>query len=227
MNGRTEKLSVYNITSGNTNPISWQEYLEYGREAAIERPSIRVVRPIATVMKGDGVSKFNGFLTKYVSEILFAYFIDLIMIILGHKTIMVRLMRRMHHAFDMLGYFARREWDFPSNNLIALYESMSTTDQTLFNIDVKQVKWREYIHDSYLGIRRYLLKEEDSNIEAARKRMKWVTLGYYTLLLVMFCALVSLVIFSPVTSMFLSPIGNAVSWTADRICSRYHYKYVQ
>ena len=86
MNGKTEKLAVYNITSGNTNPISWQEYLEYGREAAIERPSIRVVRPLATVMQGDGVSKLNDFLTKYVSEILFAYFVDMIMIILGHKT---------------------------------------------------------------------------------------------------------------------------------------------
>ena len=86
---------------------------------------------------------------------------------------MVRLMKRMHHAFDLLGYFARREWDFPSNNLIELYESMSSTDKILFNIDVKQVQWREYIHDSYMGIRRYLLKEEDSSIDAARKRMKW------------------------------------------------------
>lgn len=80
-----ENLKVYNITSGDANPISWHQYLEYGREMAIERPSNRVVRPPAKVMDGEGVSKFNNFITKWVSEMLFAYLVDFILIISGAK----------------------------------------------------------------------------------------------------------------------------------------------
>jgi fatty acyl-CoA reductase len=224
MDGRTEKLKIYNITSGDSNPISWQQYLEFGREAAIETPSIRVVRPLATVMRGDGVSKFNDVMTKWVSEILFAYFVDFIMILLGQKTIMVRLVRRMHHAFDLLGYFARREWSFPSNNLFALYDSMSDVDRQMFKLDIRQVNWRAYIHDSYMGIRRYLLKEDDANIEKARKRMKMISIGYYALQVLITLMVVLVLFMSPLSSLIRFPIENtfnAVSWTANRLCSNY------
>lgn len=218
------KLKIYNITSGNTNPISWQQYLEWGREAAIKVPSIRVVRPPAVVMQGEGISKFQNFMTKWVSEMLFAYFVDMIMIILGHKTIMVRLVKRMHHAFDLLGYFARREWSFPTNNLLALIDKMSTEDQQTFKMDVRDVDWHAYCADFYMGIRRYLLKEDDTNIEKARKRMKMVNLGYTCIQILMFVVIALLLMYSPVWSMCRWPITttyNAVSWTATTLCSKY------
>lgn len=79
-------LKIFNITSGEANPITWKQYLEYGREEAIDKPSMRVVRPPAHVMDGEGVSKLNNFVTKWVSELLFAYFIDFILIITGGKA---------------------------------------------------------------------------------------------------------------------------------------------
>ena len=79
-------LKIYNITSGEANPITWKQYLEYGREEAIDKPSMRVVRPPAQVMDGEGVSKVNNLVTKWVSELLFAYFIDFILIITGGKA---------------------------------------------------------------------------------------------------------------------------------------------
>lgn len=86
---------------------------------------------------------------------------------------MVRLVKLMHRAFDMLGYFARREWRFPCNNLFELANQLTEEDRNVFFMDVRSVDWRSYIHDFYMGIRRYLLKEDDSNISDARKRMKW------------------------------------------------------
>ena len=80
-----ENLKVYNITSGDANPISWKEYLEWGREMAIEKPSNRVVRPPAKVMDGGGVSKMNNFMTKWISELLFAYLVDFILFVSGSK----------------------------------------------------------------------------------------------------------------------------------------------
>ena len=168
------QLKVYNITSGDENPISWQKYLEYGREMAIEKPSIRVVRPPAQVMTGDGVSQINNFLTKWISEVLFAYFVDFIILLFGRKPILVKMVKRMHHAFSLLSYFVRREWSFPCNNLLDIIDrELDHEDRKKFYCDVRQIDWQNYIHDCYMGFRRYLMKEPDSNIAQAKARLRW------------------------------------------------------
>lgn len=182
-------LKVYNITSGSVNPISWYQYLEYGRNMAIEYPSTRVVRPPAKVMTGKGHSPLSNFFTKWISEVLFAYLIDIILFICGQKPMMVRVVKKMHHAFDLLSYFVRREWKYPCNNILALIEFMEKTcpsDKAIFYMDVRELNWKNYISDCYMGFRRYLMREPDSNIPSAKRRMKWVSLAYHTLLIVLF-----------------------------------------
>lgn len=181
------KLKVYNITSGNQNPISWQKYLEYGRDMAVENPSIRVVRPPARVMTGDGVSHLNNFATKWISEIFFAYFVDFLLVLLGKKPLMVKVVKKMHHAFSLLSYFVRREWSFPTENLLELIDTrLSDEDKIKFYCDVRIIDWKTYIHQCYMGFRRYLLKEPDSTIARAKKRLQWVTRGYLALQITFF-----------------------------------------
>lgn len=170
----SSKLKVYHITSGDQNPISWQKYLEYGREMAVEKPSTRVVRPPAQVMTGDGVSHLNNFATKWISEVFFAYFVDLILVLLGKKPLMVKVVKKMHHAFSLLSYFVRRQWSFPCDNLLELIDTqLSSEDKEKFNCDVRLIDWQTYIHECYMGFRRYLMKEPDSNIPQAKKRLQW------------------------------------------------------
>lgn len=72
----------------------------------------------------------------------------------------------------MLTFFAKRQWDFPCDNLLALIDKMDPRDREMFNFDIRSIDWRDYNHKFYLGIRKYLLKEDESSIPAARKRMK-------------------------------------------------------
>ena len=78
----------------------------------------------------------------------------------------------MHNGFDLLEYFATRQWSFPCDNLLSLYDSLSETDQKLFNFDIRKVNWRTYTKNSYIGIRRHLMKEDDANVPEALKRMQ-------------------------------------------------------
>ena len=80
---------------------------------------------------------------------------------------------KMHQAFELLTYFARRQWSFPCDNFLKLNESLTETDKCKFNIDISKLNWRIYTHKLYLGIRKYLLKEEDSTIPKAKKRLTW------------------------------------------------------
>jgi hypothetical protein len=130
----------------------------------------------------------------------------------------------MHHAFDLLGYFARREWSFPNANVLHLHEQMSVVDRKTFRIDVRQVVWQSYMHDLYMGIRRYLLKEDDANIAQARKRMNRIIVAYFLFRVFLCLGLALLVYFSPIWTLFRWPLAttfSAVSWTATTLCEKY------
>ena len=216
----SQELPVYNITSGSINPISWYQYLEYGRNKALENPSNRVVRPPAQVMTGKGHSAISNFLTKWISEVMFAYFVDFILLIMGQKPMMLRVVWKMHHAFDLLGYFVRRQWNFPSNNIQCLIQHMkevSPQDTETFYMDANEVNWPEYIGDCYMGFRRYLMKEPDSNIPQARKRLKRVSIAYKTFLAVVLLLVLSALYFFPWTSLF-SLVFSMFKWSAQTVC---------
>ncbi|RWS29996.1 fatty acyl-CoA reductase-like protein, partial [Leptotrombidium deliense] len=165
-------LKVFNVTSGNENPLSWKQFLEYGREMAVKYPSYKTMRPPAQVMKTKKVNMFRHLMTKYISEVFFAHFMDFVLVLLGKKRIMVKVVAKMHSAFDLLEFFAKRQWSFPCRNVRSLFASMSETDRELFFIDVKAIDWRSYSYDFFMGIRRYLLKEDDSNVPKARLWVK-------------------------------------------------------
>lgn len=83
----TDSIPIYNITSGTVNPTSWEKYLEYGREIAMAKPSIRAVRVPASVPRGTKVNLFGHYLTRFFSETLFAYMMDFLIILFGHKPL--------------------------------------------------------------------------------------------------------------------------------------------
>jgi len=79
-------LKVYNLTSGDTNPITFGEFFYLGRKALIKAPSIKIVRPPAKLDKTTKQNTIQLFLIKYFSEYLFALFLDMILFVLGYKT---------------------------------------------------------------------------------------------------------------------------------------------
>lgn len=197
-----EKMKVFNLTSGETNPVTWEQFLSYGREAAVESPSLQMLRPPVKVMQGNHVSRFDHLITKYFSELLFAYLIDCILFILGQQRRLVRLVGKMHSGFELLTYFARRQWSFPCDNFNQLSDSLTEEDKLKFNIDISTINWRNYTHRLYLGIRKYLLKEEDSTIPEAKKRMTWIYIGYY-LVQFSFLSIIMYIFCKPLFRLFL------------------------
>jgi len=67
-------LPVYNITSGDVNPTTWENFLKYGREIAFSMPSTRMVRLPAEAPKGVEVNWYSHMFAKIFSETLFSYF---------------------------------------------------------------------------------------------------------------------------------------------------------
>ena len=82
---RPNDIQIYHLSSEphNTPPIL--QISKYCRQKQNECPSIKIVRPIAGIPQSRP-SRLRIWITILVSHLMFAYFVDAIIWLLGHKT---------------------------------------------------------------------------------------------------------------------------------------------
>lgn len=71
----------------------------------------------------------------------------------------------------LLEFFSTHSWKFATNNVFSLHESLSMEDQRKFPFKMDNFDWHEYIENYGLGLRRYVMKDPDSTIPLALKRL--------------------------------------------------------
>lgn len=194
----SENLKVYNITSNNVNTITWGELFENGYKGAVEAPSMRTVRPVIRPPRQTGPHPIFSPLVTFFSHWMFAYFLDLIIMLCGHKRIMVKITNKMHYALDVMQYFTQHQWTFQSNNLVALYKKLDKDDQEEFHFNMADIDWESYAKNCSLGNRRYLLKESDETIPTALKRYKRIQIAYWLFKMILVALIAFLVSYLPI-----------------------------
>lgn len=86
---------------------------------------------------------------------------------------MFEIAKRLKRAVDACGFFARHEYYFDVNNVINLLDEVAASDDGIeFPCDVRQLEWESYAEDYVRGIRKYILKDDSSTLENARRRLK-------------------------------------------------------
>ncbi|KAK2534889.1 hypothetical protein Q9233_004008 [Columba guinea] len=97
---------------------------------------------------------------------------DLYMRLTGRKPRMMKIINRLHKSMMLLQYFSTQSWDWSSDNMNMLMSHLNTEDKKLYNFDVRQLHWSEYIESYCLGAKKYLLNEDMSGIPAARQHLR-------------------------------------------------------
>lgn len=70
-------------------------------------------------------------------------------------------------------YFAQKEWKMISNSISELIAAVDgAKDGNDFEINVNSFKWQDYMQTCWLGIRKYILKDDLSSLEPARSKVK-------------------------------------------------------
>lgn len=171
---RPKSVTIYNCTSGMMNGIKWGEIERLVFPLLLEYPSIQVFRyPGGTFKESRLVNNF----CSVFNHLIPAYLFDGFMKLTGKKTMMVRIYDKLHRATNALEWFTTHDWNFKSNNVIEMSERLQGIDQKTFQFDVRNLQWTDYWHDYVLGIRKFILKEEDETIQSARNKLNRV---YYT-----------------------------------------------
>lgn len=83
----------------------------------------------------------------------------------------IKIYRKIHKFSEVLAYFSTRSWNFHNSNLRALWNGLNKTDQQMFDFDMSRLDWDETIRAFAVGIRGFIMKEDPSNIPAAKRKM--------------------------------------------------------
>ncbi|XP_061577175.1 fatty acyl-CoA reductase 1 isoform X2 [Cololabis saira] len=165
---RPKNILVYNCTTGGINPFRWGE-VEYcinmifktnPLEQAFRRPNVNL--------------RSNPFTNQYwttVSHTLPALLYDGYLRLMGRKPRMMKTITRLHKAMMVLEYFTSHSWVWNMDNMAMLQAQMSPEDRKVFNFDVRQLHWAEYMESYCMGTKKYVLNEELSGLPAARKHL--------------------------------------------------------
>lgn len=73
---------------------------------------------------------------------------------------------------DVLEYYANNQWDFDNKHAVLIRSKMTKTEKIRFKIDVEGIVVYDYFESVIIGARRYLLKQPDETLPAARRMMK-------------------------------------------------------
>ncbi|KAJ1355437.1 hypothetical protein KIN20_012834 [Parelaphostrongylus tenuis] len=175
-------IPVMHCASGDLNPLKWEKvvnfleqfYHKYPMEQCFAVPSTRF-------HSSRKMFELNYYLKHHIP----ANAMDFINGLVGRKKRNVLLYSRVWRMVETLHYFTTHEWTFRSKNLPKLWEALSVEDQQIYNFDIRQLDWNSYLFDYVMGIKRYILKDELENLQAARANLARMRI-YRTLLTAVF-----------------------------------------
>ncbi|KAJ6637081.1 putative fatty acyl-CoA reductase [Pseudolycoriella hygida] len=166
----SNSIRVYNCTSGELNPVIWQDYglatLKYARK----NPTKYVMLyPNFTYRTNRVVHTFYELFYHFLPAFVF----DVLLRLQGTKPFLLKIAKRYKAAADTGEFFAMHEWKFETTNMKELLcEINCATDGSDFNCDVRAMNWDSYIENYMFGIRKYVLKDGLESMEKARKALK-------------------------------------------------------
>ncbi|XP_061577174.1 fatty acyl-CoA reductase 1 isoform X1 [Cololabis saira] len=165
---RPKNILVYNCTTGGINPFRWGE-VEYHVISTFKR------NPLEQAFRRPNVNlTSNHLINQYwiaVSHKAPAFLYDLYLRLIGRDPRMMKTITRLHKAMMVLEYFTSHSWVWNMDNMAMLQAQMSPEDRKVFNFDVRQLHWAEYMESYCMGTKKYVLNEELSGLPAARKHL--------------------------------------------------------
>ncbi|XP_043919500.1 fatty acyl-CoA reductase 1-like [Protopterus annectens] len=100
-----------------------------------------------------------------------AFLYDIYLRITGREPRMMKTITRLHKAMMLLEYFTSHSWVWTTDNTSMLMNQLSPEDKKVFNFDVRQLHWPEYMENYCMGTKKFVLNEELSGLPAARKHL--------------------------------------------------------
>jgi len=85
----------------------------------------------------------------------------------------VNVQKRIGHGLKLLSYFALRKFQFKNEKSLQLDDFIPESEKSIFYLYNVNYNVDSYIYNAYAGVKKYALKEKETNVPLAKFRLKW------------------------------------------------------
>lgn len=123
---------VYNCTTSSDMPITWNEFLNTGRDIYQDYPSTKILwYPGGRIHEVYFVHVIYFFLTQFIPAVIY----DTYRLMVGRKPWLIRLQKKIFSSLNIIDYFLNKEWKWENKNLRLLYEELTPTDKYVYSLN--------------------------------------------------------------------------------------------
>nr|CAI5864319.1 unnamed protein product [Callosobruchus analis] len=145
-----------------------KEIIDRGRNIMYSYPfEMTIWYPDGDIRPSKTVHNIYSIFYHWIPAIL----IDMLMLICGQKTFMLRIQKKIYDGLNLLEFFSTREWNFKSERFVAIPDQLSDKDKKEFPMN-EIIPLEEYLTRALLGTRQYCLKEDLSTLPRCRRNLK-------------------------------------------------------
>ncbi|KAJ2938365.1 hypothetical protein O0L34_g13290 [Tuta absoluta] len=161
---------IYTACSSKRNPTTWGFCGDIHRK---ESRKLATPKAVWYCYSYDIKNRFLFYLFFWLVHWIPAYLIDGVCFLLGKPRQFVKLYTKAYKLFTLNGYYTTNEWKFSDRNLTILRKNMSEADRQIYNFDVKDIDWTEFMMVWAIGLRKYIVKDGLKDTEYAVRKQKW------------------------------------------------------
>ncbi|KAI1279515.1 putative fatty acyl-CoA reductase [Halotydeus destructor] len=205
---------IFNLSTDTANKFTVRDLSIVASKLGHEYPSMRQLRP----PKGEHSWKPSGLYYRIYSFFtynLFSTLVDTLLTISGEKPVLGKMTNKITGELNVIADILRDNVTLVDANMVNLYSSnsclMSEKDKAVFYYDVTKINWTKLLEAHHLRFRSKLMKECETNLKSARKRMIFISALYRILSLA-----TKVAIFSPLVYVLIKylpvMLSNASSY---------------
>ncbi|XP_058793398.1 fatty acyl-CoA reductase wat-like [Phymastichus coffea] len=205
---------IYNYHSSWSKGLTWRKYVDLAYKYGTKKPSIRSIWCYSLTATKN---VYLYYILSFLLHIVPAFLVDVGLFLTGKEPKMLKIYKKIHKFSAVTTYFIMRKWEFTNDNMVRLWDKLSSDDKQIYYFSMKNIDWDDYMQKCVDGLRLYIFKDDPNNIQMARKRMAKIIILHkvikYTIMA--FCVygfflLISL-LFSINVSTVLAPISEHIS----------------
>ncbi|XP_068901557.1 fatty acyl-CoA reductase wat-like [Tenebrio molitor] len=174
--------SIYNFVGSKTNKISGGEFADIGiRNCEMWPSSLSVWKPFVISTVDERLLKIYQDLFHNIP----AHVVDFVLLRLGKKPRMVKLMNRVNKGSQLIAHFIMHSWIFKQTHTEKLWEKCNKQDKELFPFNMDHLDWTNFCQNLLLSGRCHLLKDPLHNLPKAKKRRVFLEVLHYSTIIIL------------------------------------------
>lgn len=182
---------IFNLVSSSSNSLTWGEFSYFNKKYGYQYPSTKLIWPIMLRLTGR---KYEYIILSFLLHTIPGVLIDTLAKLTGNEPKLLKSYQKLNKFIDVISYFSLKSWTFYDNNTRALSGRLSKSDQNLFQFDISKLNWVDYFEKHVLGVRKYILHDEDDSLLEGKKHAQRLYMIYYSMIAV-FAAIFLLILY--------------------------------